>query len=129
MKHLTEKEIIKYNQTTLEEIKVKKADKHEILREGIVGHIVSQCKATKGDSYDVAGCLLKSLLKEHPFASGNRRTAWIATERFLEKNNVKLNVDNSGKQARVLQGIREGYYTDKEVKDWFISGKIRKFER
>lgn len=129
MKYLTKKEIIEYNKLALDIKRVKKADKHDILKEGAISNIVTKCKAKKMDRYNIASCYLKSLIQEHPFASGNRRTAWIATESFLKKNGSKLNIDNSGKQARVLQGIREGYYTDKEIEDWFVSGKIRKFTR
>lgn len=129
MEHLTEKEIIEYNKLALKSIKVKKADKHEILNEYAISHIVAQCKAMEGDAYDEATCLLKNLIQKHPFASGNRRTAFIATMGFLERNSLKLNVEDSEKQVRVLQGIRENYYTDEEVKEWLKKGKIREFVR
>ncbi len=129
MDHLTEKEIIEYNKLALKSIKVKKADKHEILDKYTISHIVEQCKATEGDPYDEATCLLKHLIQKHPFASGNRRTAFISVMGFLERNNLKLNVGDSEKQVRVLQGIRENYYTDKEIKEWLKIGKIREFVR
>jgi len=126
--HLTEGEIVEYNRSVLR-TRVKKADSHKVLSEGALRSVVAECKEKSGKAYDIAVCLIKNLIQKHPFASGNRRTAWVATESFLEQNNLKLNVDNSEKQARVLQGIRENYYTDKEIKDWLITGKIRKFER
>lgn len=30
---------------------------------------------------------------------------------------------------RALQGIREGYYTNEEIKEWIKKGEIRKFIR
>ncbi len=129
MEHLTKKEIIEFNKLALKSIKVKKADKHEILNEYTIGHMVAECKAIQGDPYDEATCLLKNLIQKHPFASGNRRTAFIATMGFLERNNLKLNVEDNEKQVRVLQGIRENYYTDKEIKEWLKTGKIREFVR
>lgn len=49
-------------------------------------------------------------------------------ERFLEKNNLGISIEDPG-QARVLQGIREEYYSDEEIKDWLKKGKIRDFRR
>ncbi len=128
MKRLTYSEIVKYNELAIEKIIVKKADKHEILSNAKITKVVNKCKRGN-EPYGVAACILKGLIQEHPFASGNRRTAFMATQEFLDRNNVELNVDNSGKQARVLQGIRENFYKDKEIKDWLKTGKIREFER
>ena len=127
--YLTVEEIREYNKSVLHEIKVRKADSHKVLAEGALESIVEECGKIRGDAYYAAGFLLKSLIQKHPFASANRRTAWIAAERFLEQNNHRLNVDNSGKQAKILQGIREDYYTDEEIREWLKTGKIREFKR
>jgi death-on-curing family protein len=129
LKYLTVEEIIEYNKSVIQKIKVRKADSHKVIAEGALQSVIEECKKKDGDVYDVAVFLLKSLIQKHPFASGNRRTAWIATERFLELNAYKLNVDNSRKQAKVLQGLRENYYTDEEIREWLIMGKIRGFKR
>ncbi|MBI2084048.1 MAG: hypothetical protein HYT70_00300 [Candidatus Aenigmarchaeota archaeon] len=62
----------------------------------------------------------------HPFESGNRRTAIVATASFLEVNSEKLNIIHD---VNILQGVREIYYTDEEIKEWIRGGKIRAFER
>ena len=124
----SEEEIVEYNKSALE-IRVRKADSHKVLTKGALANILAGCMDVRGDAYDVAVCLLKGIIQKHPFASGNRRTAWITAERFLEKNDLRLNVDNSMDQAKVLQGIRENYYAPAEIKIWLMSGKIRKFER
>lgn len=129
LKFLTVEEVVEYNKSVLDKIKVRKADGHKVIAEGALRVIMEECARREGDAYDVAGFLLKSLVQKHPFASGNRRTAWIAAERFLERNNHKLNVDNSREQARVLQGIRENYYTEGEIREWLITGEIREFKR
>jgi len=69
---------------------------------------------------------LKGIIQRHPFESGNRRTAFVATTYFLEVNGEKLNITHD---VNILQGIREGYYTDNEVKVWLKGGKTRVFER
>lgn len=79
--------------------------------------------------YDKATCLLKNLIQKHPFASGNRRTAFSVTERFLINNNFEIKISNEAINAATLTGIREGYYSDEEIKEWLKTGRIREFKR
>ena len=41
--------------------------------------------------------------------------------------NVKIPDDPSN--SCVMTGIREGYYSDAEIKEWIQHGKIREFKR
>jgi len=125
----THEEIIEFNKLILNEIKVKKADKPELMSYKSLIDSINACENAKGDVYDKAVCLLKNLIQKHPFASGNRRTAFAVTERFLLDNNSKSRVSNTEVNASTLKGIREGYYSDEEIKQWLKAGKIRKFER
>lgn len=129
IRYLTIEKIIEYNFLALTLIKVKKADLPKVLSMERLNHIVNECKATRGDIYDKAVFLFSSLIKLHPFASGNRRTAFIITKAFLFKNKRKFNIENDPKQARRMLGIREGYYSDEEVKEWIKHGKIKEFKR
>ena len=36
--------------------------------------------------------MFKNLIKQHPFASGNRRTAFISTKAFLLENKQNFNI-------------------------------------
>jgi prophage maintenance system killer protein len=63
------------------------------------------------------------------FASGNRRTAFLATKYMLSRNKARLGIKDIENQAKVMQGIREDFYSDDEIKEWIKDGKIRKFER
>ena len=129
IKYPTEDQIIEYNILALSLIRAKKADKAEVLSYQKIKETIKACKHTKGDIYDKAIVLLKGIIQKHAFASGNRRTAFIATKAFLAENNAKINIKDDPSQARVLQGIREGYYTDDEIKEWIKHGKIREFKR
>jgi len=122
-------EIIDLNKKIIEKIKVKKADQAKVLSIDKLQNVTNECKKIKGDVYDKAVCLIKGISKNHPFASGNRRTAFAISKKIIEDENKKFNVENSGKQAKTLQGIREDFYDDKEIKEWFKTGKIRKFKR
>lgn len=90
--------------------------------------VLEAAKNKKGDIFDKAVTLLKGLIKAHPFESGNRRTAYVVAESFIKVNKGNSKSD-SGKNAGVLQGIREDYYSEAEIRDWFIKGEIREFKR
>jgi len=69
------------------------------------------------------------LVKKHPFASGNRRTAFVVTKYFLMQNKASFEIKDDPHYARGMLGIRENYYTKEEVKEWIKHGKIREFKR
>ena len=73
--------------------------------------------------------LLKELTQKHPFASGNRRTAFVVTKEFVLQNKGNFKIKDDPKYARVMIGIREGYYKDNEIKEWIKNGKIKEFKR
>jgi prophage maintenance system killer protein len=72
---------------------------------------------------------LEGLIKSHAFASGNRRTAFIITKHFIRKNKKVFRIKDDPKQAKVMTGIREDFYTHKEIKEWIKNGKIKAFKR
>jgi len=113
----------------LEFIKVKKADQPKVLSHVRIMEVVKACQDKEGDIYDKAVVLLKGLVQKHPFASGNRRTAFIAVKDFVLSNNSKFDIKDDPSYARVMQGVREDYYSDEELKEWIKNGKIREFKR
>ena len=121
--------IIEYNILALKLIKVKRADQPKILSNQRIVSILEDTKKAEGDIYDKAVVLLKGLIQKHPFASGNRRTAFIVTKEFLISNQKAFNIEDNPSQARAMQGIRENYYTNEEIKDWIKHGKIKEFKR
>ena len=123
------KKLVRYNLLVLNILKVKKADKTEILSYQKLVDIINDCKKLQGDIYDKAVYLLKDIAKKHAFASGNRRTAFIVTKDFLLDNNADFKIVDDPEYAKVMIGIRENYYIDTEIKNWIKNGKIRKFER
>lgn len=125
----TVEKIIEYNTLILNILQVKKADQPKVLSIEKIKESIEECKKEKGDIYDKATILMCKLIRNHPFASGNRRTAFIITKRFLRLNKAKFKIGDSPEYARIMLGIREGYYSKKEIKEWIKNGKIRKFER
>ena len=122
----TEDDIIQLNKEILKTIKVKKADKHKVVKEAAIAQAIESARKSSGDLYDKATILLINLVQGHPFDSGNRRTAFAAAMTFLRLNGERPKVVHD---AKVLQGIREGFYTKDEVKKWLKGYGIRAFNR
>jgi len=125
----TPEKIIEYNLLAVSLIRVKKADKAEVLSKARLENVIEECKKFEGNVYDKATVLLRGIAKSHAFASGNRRTAFITTKAFLTENDAKFNIKDDPSQAKVLTGIREGYYSNEEIREWIENGKIREFKR
>lgn len=122
-------QIIEYNVIALEILKIKKADKSKVLSLKKIDEALEECKQVEGDIYDKAVVLLTGLIKKHPFASGNRRTAFIAIKDFLLMNKAKFGIKDDPNNAKIMLGIRENFYSKKELKEWIHHGKIREFKR
>ncbi len=69
---------------------MKKSDKSELLSYSKLSSAIEKCKKENGDIYDKASALLIELIKGHPFASGNRRTALISVLDFLTKKKARV---------------------------------------
>ncbi len=125
----TPEKIIEYNMLVLNMVRVKKADRVEVLSRARIVKVVNQCKGIDGNIYDKAVCLIKGLIQEHCFASGNRRTAFVTAKDFVNSNGERFRIKDDPKYARIMQGIRENYYTDEEIKGWIENGEIKRFKR
>lgn len=121
--------IIELNILALTLIKVKKADSPKVISTTKLRELIDECKQADGDVYDKAVVLLKGLIQKHAFASGNRRTALLATSYFLILNNAKSYIEDNPNNAKIMTGIRERYYADEEIKKWIQQGQIKAFER
>jgi len=121
--------VIEFNLLSLHVIKAKKADSHQVLGWAKISKVLETCKNCQGDVFDKAVVLLKGLIQAHAFASGNRRTGFLIAKYFLVINGKKLRVEDNPKNAKVLLGVREGFYSDAEIKEWILHGKIKSFKR
>jgi prophage maintenance system killer protein len=65
----------------------------------------------------------------HAFESGNKRTAFLTTKKFVITNGEGFNIPDTEDNVTIMIGIRENYYTQKEIKEWIKYGKIKKFKR
>lgn len=118
--------MVEINKIALTSIKVRRADRHKVISKERLSFIIESVRKHDGDLYDKATKLLKEIVKAHCFESGNRRTAILATEAFLKANGEELRIEFN---AKILIGIREGFYTDFEIKEWLHGNAVREFKR
>ena len=109
--------------------KISKFKDSQVLNYSRILKIINKCEETKGDIYDKAVILLKGLVQYHAFASGNRRTAILATIVFCIWNKQKVYIPNNPTNSKVLIGIREDFYSNNKIKNWIKNGKIKTFKR
>jgi death-on-curing protein len=65
-----------------------------------------------------AAILLIGLVKNHPFMDGNKRTAFLATLRFLEVNGATLLADED-ELFNLIQSIVSSQVEKGQVTEWF----------
>lgn|GEM_PF-1509141 len=81
------------------------------------------------DVYDKAAILLLELTRLHAFESGNKRTAFLTTKKFVITNGERFRIPDRESNVKIMIGIRENYYSQKEIKEWIKYGKIKTFKR
>ena len=69
------------------------------------------------DLADLAAALAYGLARNHPFVDGNKRTAAVACETFIELNAAALEADDLDLYPRFL-ALAEGKLTEAEFATW-----------
>lgn len=64
--------------------------------------------------FDKAAVLLESLVKNHCFVNGNKRTAYLVAKSFLRMNGIHLEMDR-GHAVQFMVDIAEGKHGWKEI--------------
>lgn len=66
----------------------------------------------------MAAAMMQSLVKNHPFDDGNKRTSFFTTQRFLYKNGYSLEPDKQ-EILDFMVKVDTKNKTIKEIADWF----------
>ena len=122
-------EIQYYNTIAIEMFRKNKQDQAKTISVSYIQKSIEKVKMDQGDLYNKAALLLIELTRMHAFESGNKRTAFLSTKKFVLKNEGKFNIPDTIDNVKVMIGIRENYYSQNEIKEWIMNGKIKKFER
>ena len=68
--------------------------------------------------FEKAAALLESLVKNHPFVDGNKRTGFLASIIFLKRNNIKLKASEAESYEFIMKvASSEILFTD--MVTWF----------
>lgn len=66
----------------------------------------------------LAAAYAYSIARNHPFADGNKRTAWVMARLFLRLNGVDLAFDKAD-AIRTMLAVAAGTMEEEAIADWF----------
>ena len=69
------------------------------------------------DLADLAAAYAGGLARNHPFVDGNKRTAWVVAETFVELNGFELAADDAGSYETML-ALAEGRIDETAFAAW-----------
>lgn len=68
--------------------------------------------------FDLAAAYSFGIARNHPFADGNKRTAFVVSALFLELNGYRLQADDS-EATRMFQALAAGEVEEHALSVWF----------
>ncbi|MGA2369459.1 MAG: type II toxin-antitoxin system death-on-curing family toxin [Candidatus Korobacteraceae bacterium] len=72
----------------------------------------------KPDAAALAAAYAYGLVRNHPFADGNKRTAWVIARLFLADNGRRLQFDPA-EGVRMMEAAAAGTIAESEMAAWF----------
>ena len=76
------------------------------------------------DAAALAAAYAYGLARNHPFADGNKRTAWVVARVFLAINGYRLEFDPPD-AVRTIEALAAGTLSESELAAWFRQ-RVRK---
>jgi len=70
------------------------------------------------DAADLAAAYAYGLARNHGFADGNERTAWVVARVFLADNHIRLGFEKPA-AVRIMESVAAGAVTEAELAQWF----------
>ena len=71
-----------------------------------------------------AAALLESLIMNHPFLDGNKRTGFCATDTFLRHNGFYIDCDSEEADMYIVNSVAQQTLTKDSIIEW-LSTRIR----
>lgn len=103
---------------------------HGIRDIGLIESAVARPQSSFGGKYlyksifDKAAALLQSLLKNHPFIDGNKRTALTSAGMFLKKNGYGL-VNQHKEEVEFAIRVDNGNLTVEQISKWLKEHSVK----
>jgi death-on-curing protein len=79
---------------------------------------VNQWAYGEDDLCALAAAYAFGIARNHPFADGNKRTAWVVPRLFLRKNGLALEFGERD-AIRTVLALAAGELSEEELADWF----------
>lgn len=98
---------------------------HGVRDIGMLQSAVSRPKATfegrdlYSDIHSIAAAMMHSLIQNHPFLDGNKRTAIAAAVLFLQLNGYEFNADNQEVENFTLS-VARGEKNLEQISQWLM---------
>jgi death-on-curing protein len=86
--------------------------------ESALGGLLNLAAYGEPDAADLAAAYVFGITRNHGFADGNKRTAWVIGRLFLADNGYRLQFDKS-EAVRVVEAVAAGTLGEAELADWF----------
>ena len=118
VKYPKPEDISRYNKIVLDIARAYKADSHKILSQQNIDRAVRSAKRARGDVEYKAAVLMKNLNQSHPFASGNKRTAYFSANKMIGMNKKGMRLFKGDKRVDMAKRIRAGRVNNKEIAEW-----------
>lgn len=76
------------------------------------------------DIIEETSALIESLTMNHPFVDGNKRTAVVAAEVFLDYNGFTMEVEASTAFAFFMENLKSGTFRFPVIREW-LAGIVK----
>lgn len=86
--------------------------------ESALARPVNQWAYGADDPVALAAAYAFGIARNHPFADGNKRTAWILARLFLMANGVEIAFDKI-EAINIVLALAAGELSEDELADWF----------
>lgn len=70
------------------------------------------------DVIEEAAALMESLVQNHPFHDGNKRTAFVASNAFLRLNGFRIRTASESAEQFFLHNLRNGTFRFNVIVEW-----------
>jgi death-on-curing protein len=94
---------------------------------GALARPVNLASYAHPDAADLAAAYAYGLTRNHGFADGNKRTAWIVARLFLADNGYRFQFDKA-EAVRTVESLAAGALSQDDLASWFRSRLLRRDE-
>lgn len=86
--------------------------------ESALARPINQWAYGESDACALAAAYGFGIARNHPFADGNKRTAWVLARLFLKLNGISLMFD-SKEAIQTMLALAAGELSEDDLADWF----------